>query len=241
MSYSYKENIGAWRWYDAESVTSTNDEIKNLLQDKQEVVLSAVHQTGGRGRRGRTWTEILGNLYFTYTYRIANKDLSKVVCIIAESLAQTITDINPRADVKIKWPNDVFLSGKKVSGILLENLQADRWAVGIGVNIKGAPNLIGGEYQATSLAENGIILDRTDFLHYYLKNFAQVMQEYRNDGFSNIKNRYLSRAIRYGEEINIKQENEIKTGIFSALDDNGYLILKTNQGEECIIAGDLFV
>ncbi len=241
MSYFYKQNLSGWEWYEAETVTSTNDEIKNLAVGNAAVVLSAVCQTGGRGRRGRSWQPVIGNLYFTYTLDIAPKELSRVVCLIGLSLAETVIAAAPQADVKIKWPNDVFLGGKKLSGILLENLSDTHWVVGIGVNIVAAPQLSNASYAAGSLQENGIMLDRTDFLRYYLAKFAETMQAYRDKGFAPLKKRWLELALNYRGRISIKQENETKTGLFSALDDNGYLILKTETGEERIVAGDLFI
>ena len=60
-------------------------------------------------------------------------------------------------------------------------------------------------------------------------------------GFSKIKEQWLEFAHNHHQPINVKTEKELKSGIFSAIDDNGYLILKTNDKEEKIIAGDLFI
>jgi BirA family biotin operon repressor/biotin-[acetyl-CoA-carboxylase] ligase len=240
MSCIYKENICEWHWYETEETVSTNDEIK-ILTDKENVVLSAIRQTGGRGRRGRKWQSILGNLYFTYTQRIPPEELSRYVCLIGLSLAKTVHQLSPQSSVCIKWPNDVFLSHKKLSGILLENISGQVWAIGIGVNIVGSPVIEDMPYQATSLAENGIMLDRTDFLHYYLTNFSNDVKKYQQNGFQSLKQEWLQYALNYQRTVHIKTERGTKTGVFKTLDDNGYLILETEHGEEKIIAGDLFV
>jgi BirA family biotin operon repressor/biotin-[acetyl-CoA-carboxylase] ligase len=96
-------------------------------------------------------------------------------------------------------------------------------------------------YQATSLAENGIMLDRTDFLHYYLTNFSNDVKKYQQNGFQSLKQEWLQYALNYQRTVHIKTERGTKTGVFKTLDDNGYLILETEHGEEKIIAGDLFV
>ena len=68
MSLIYKTKIANWEWYEAESVISTNDTVKEQVSELgNNIVISAIHQTGGRGRRGKSWQEIVGNLYFTYT------------------------------------------------------------------------------------------------------------------------------------------------------------------------------
>ena len=135
----YKEKIALWDWYEIESTGSTNDEIKRLVPSSgSSVALSAIRQTGGRGRRGRGWQEIEGNLYLTFSLNIPAAELSRYVCLIGLSLAETVKEIAPQSDVRIKWPNDVFLGGKKLSGILLENICGSLWAVGIGVNVAAA-------------------------------------------------------------------------------------------------------
>lgn len=241
MSYIYKEKVAKWDWYEAKTVTSTNDKIKNLLRDETPVALSAVRQTKGRGRRGHIWQEEKGNLYLTITLRIPLQELSRYVCIIGLSLAKTIFSLSPTSDVKIKWPNDVFLNNKKISGILFENIKEDLWAIGIGVNIVSAPTLQNAAYQAGSLKENAIILDRTDFLRYFLSKFAKDLFSYQENGFSDLKEEWLSLAMNLNQKITIKNEKTNKTGIFLTLDDNAYLILKTDKGTERILAGDLFI
>ena len=228
--------------YELKQTSSTNDALKELPNLSPYTLITALKQTKGRGRRGRTWQSPKGNLYFSYSFIIPIKDLNKLVFIISLSLAQTVKNISPSSQsIKIKWPNDVLLNNKKISGILLENLKDDLWIIGIGVNIVSSPKLTEVLYEATSLQEEGIILDRIKFLHYYLKNFNKNYEIYTKEGFSKIKEQWLEFAHNYHQPINIKTEKELKSGIFSAIDDNGYLILKTNDKEEKIIAGDLFI
>lgn len=241
MLCSYKEKIALWEWYDADILSSTNDEIKNLIQNKEHIALSAKEQTKGRGRRGRIWHSDKGNLYFSYTINFKPEKISQIVCLIGLSLAKTLLNHTQNKLVQIKWPNDVFIEHKKVSGILIENIKDDLWIIGIGVNITSYPELNNSNYQATSLEENDIPISRKDLLKEYLEVFYKEYQEYQNIGFTKIKQNWLKLALNYKKEITIKTEKEIKTGTFLTLDDNGYLILKTNKGEEKIIAGDLFI
>lgn len=240
MSYEYKEKIALWEWYDSPEVTSTNDEVKNLLAKTNLVVLSAEKQSGGRGRRGRKWQGVSGNLYFTYTYQIPTQDLSKYVCLIGLSLAKTVQEIVQSADIQIKWPNDVFLNGGKLSGILLENISENLWAIGIGVNIVGAPEIANNRYKAASLSENGVFISRIDFLKKYLEIFMTDSAQYIKEGFETIRKKWLDYAMNLGSVVTIKNEAHEKQGIFLTLDDSGYIVLKTEQGIERIIAGDLF-
>ena len=124
---------------------------------------------------------------------------------------------------------------------MFENIKENLWGIGIGVNIIGTPALENQPYKAVSLKECGILLDRIDFLRYYLHNFTTDLAEYRQKGFASIKEQWLKMALNYQKTITVKTEKTEKTGLFSALDDNGYLILQTSAGEERILAGDLFV
>jgi len=241
MSFSYKEKISGFAWYEADAVTSTNDAIRELVKENASVVLSAVEQTGGRGRRGRKWLSIKGNLYFTFCLNISLNELSRYICMIGLSVAETVKKLSSKADIKIKWPNDVFLNDKKLTGILLENIKDNLWAVGIGVNIVGSPQIKDMPYQATSLKEEGITVERTEFLKMYLKTLTDIIEIYQKEGFGVILKRWSALAYNLGKEVTISNENRQKKGIFLRLDENGYLILKTDKGEERIIAGDLFV
>ncbi|MBQ8750931.1 MAG: biotin--[Alphaproteobacteria bacterium] len=241
MLYTSKEIIENYECYEFEELTSTNDEIKNIKDLSIPTLITAINQTNGRGRRARNWTPILGNLYFSYNIELSPKDLSKFVCLIGLSLAKTIKQLSSTLDIKIKWPNDVMVNNNKISGILIENISGNYWVVGIGVNIVDSPNIENASYQATSLKEQGIILDRKDFLRYYLKNFNQDYKQYLQFGFENIRKQWLELALNINKTITIQNEDISKKGEFITIDDNGYLILKTKDKEEKIIAGDLFI
>ena len=241
MSFSYKEKVSGFAWYEAAEVVSTNDAVKELIKENEKVVLSAIEQTGGRGRRGRKWLSIKGNLYFTLSLEIKPQELSRYICMIGLSVAKTVKKFSETADIKIKWPNDVFLNNKKLTGILLENIKDNLYAVGIGVNIVGSPKIEDMPYQATSLKEAGISVERTTFLKEYLQTLSDIIEEYQKKGFDIIREKWLALAYNLGKEVTIHNESRQKKGIFLTLDENGYLILKTDKGKERIIAGDLFV
>lgn len=103
------------------------------------------------------------------------------------------------------------------------------------------PNCPEPGYEAGSLKENGIMLDRIEFLHYYLAKFASDLEQYRREGFLPLKERWLGLALNCRQKISVKTETAVKTGEFLTIDDNGYLMLKTGEGIERIVAGDLFM
>lgn len=100
------------------------------------------YQTKGRGTRGRTWKYGRGNLFMTIA--VNRKAISipmhylplRVGTLIASALYTYITDA--QSIVKLKWPNDILINGRKVCGILIE-MEDDHFLVGIGCNIVEAP------------------------------------------------------------------------------------------------------
>jgi BirA family biotin operon repressor/biotin-[acetyl-CoA-carboxylase] ligase len=115
--------------------------------------VTAGEQTAGRGRQGRTWSASPGDaLLFSLVVR-PPAELAPLAAAVA--VAEACEALVP-AEAAIKWPNDVWLDGRKVAGILLEGRPQEGWAViGIGLNVRTArfpPEL---ERSATSLAQHG--------------------------------------------------------------------------------------
>ncbi len=237
------EYIGEWVFHDMEEVASTNDEIKKLSANLigEKIVISAKSQTNGRGRRGRDWISLGGNLFFSLGIECELKDLGALVFISSLSLWQTIQDLNPLLDVKLKWPNDVLVNDKKVSGMLLEKGEGHYIIIGIGVNIKAAPLLVSTIYPTISLLDAGVDVERLDFLRSYLQNFDSCFNLWLNQGFDEIRRDWQAHVKGLNEEILIRTERGEKSGIFRGIDEQGSLILENSSGVvEKFYAGDVF-
>lgn len=130
------------RFVHLDEVGSTNDVAYQLATRDEGLPLwvTAKRQTAGRGRRGRAWTSDTGNLYCTGVYPALStpQETGRLSFVAALSVAYMLTSyVDPRM-VSIKWPNDVLISGAKVSGILLEAREGVV-LVGIGVNLMHHP------------------------------------------------------------------------------------------------------
>ena len=222
-------DILGWEWIDFDELGSTNDKARELTAEPpaKRFVVTAETQNKGRGRRGRNWVGLKGNLFSTYALPLDIRLLGQFVFVISLSLQQTIKEMAPQADVKLKWPNDVLVNGAKIAGI--------------GVNIIAAPGAASGLlYQATSLKEAGIETNRVSFLKAYLKRLNGFLELWEHQGFVAVRDLWLQNARGLGTEITVTTEKEVKRGIFRGVDDDGLLLLEEAGHLTKIYAGDVF-
>lgn len=242
-----KENKlgGGWQWLDFDEADSTNNVVRALTEEMAsggKVVVSAVRQTAGRGRRGRQWIDCAGNLFMSLAVEAAVKDLGRLVLLSSLCLFKTIKELsdNANAKVELKWPNDVLVNGGKISGILLEKGSGDYFVIGIGVNIAASPKGNVAAYPLISLREAGIDTDRVTFLKNYVAIWDKTRDTWDKEGFEPLRQMWLANVKGLGEEINVTDEKETKKGIFSGVDEDGALLLGGADGIRKIRAGDVF-
>ncbi len=228
-------------------VTSTNDLARMAGQTGEEsgLVIQALEQTAGRGRQGRVWSSPRGNMYVSLLLRPAVTVRSAGAYSFVASLAvfDTVKAFLPAADVVIKWPNDVLVGGKKISGLLLETGAPDEeknipWlVVGVGINVVSCPAQA--LYPTTSLAGEGGEASLDAVVACFLKAFAFWDQMLQTEGFGAIRAAWRDRA-KTGE-MTARLPDEVVQGQFVRLDEEGHLILRLADGaERAIAAGDLF-
>jgi BirA family biotin operon repressor/biotin-[acetyl-CoA-carboxylase] ligase len=126
------------------TTTSTNDEAKRAARDgaSHGATWVAEEQTAGRGRQGRAWVSPRGeNLLFSVLARVActPSALPPIALVAGLAVRDAVARAAPRADVRIKWPNDVLVGDKKIAGVLVEAMVAgsrvDGVVIGVGLNV----------------------------------------------------------------------------------------------------------
>lgn len=123
---------------------STNERARELVEAGVPggTVVTAREQTAGRGRRGRVWTAPEGKALL-YSAILRPLDGRHLLLPLAVPLAvcDAAEQLRPGAECAVKWPNDVWLDGRKLAGVLIEARPQDGWAViGIGLNLSVAPD-----------------------------------------------------------------------------------------------------
>lgn len=236
--------IGSWRRRHYATIGSTSDEIRAAAEagEQEFLVVSATEQTAGRGRLGRSWSSPPGNLYFSLLLRppVVPAIAAQLSFVCAVAVARTLAA--HAEPVRCKWPNDVLLDGAKCAGILLESRIApaggmDWIAVGIGINLVAHPE--GLPYPATDLAAHGRFPHAEDVLTGLLNELQQCYQSWLREGFAPVRAAWLERAWRLGEDLAVRQGDEILTGRFSTLRESGALVLDTGRGLKDIAAGEV--
>lgn len=236
------EKYAKWQVYYFDEVTSTNDIIKNLCtRPNEQYVVCAKKQTNGRGRMGRKWQSLEGNLFFSLALNVDMQSLGMFILMCDLTLCHIIRHLQPTAAVQIKWPNDVLLNNAKVSGMLLEKGPADYLIIGIGVNLIWHPTTSDIAYPTTSLKDTGINITAKQFLKLFLSQFTKnsVLLETKK-GCDVLRNQWLGYVKGLGKIVTIHQENKEISGVFKGIDENGYLMLENETGICQIRAGDVF-
>jgi len=123
-----------------DSIDSTNEYLKKYYQKLDNLTfVSSKSQSQGKGRKGRTWSSIEGNLYFSYLLK--NNRLIQKYSELSIISAYSVLQVLEKYDVKnlsIKWPNDIYVNDKKICGVLLEAIskqEIECLIVGIGLNV----------------------------------------------------------------------------------------------------------
>jgi BirA family biotin operon repressor/biotin-[acetyl-CoA-carboxylase] ligase len=230
------------------SVDSTNEEAKRLADDgaPNGTVVWAREQTAGRGRYDRTWVSRPGNLFFSILLRpdCSLAMATQIGFVAANAVAEAIAAHLPLGtQVGCKWPNDVLIGGRKVSGILLEvgtdTSSGVEWlVVGVGVNVDSHP---AAAYPATSLAAEGATgASAGGLLVAICKSFVNGLEPWQTLGFSEVRREWLRRAVGIGQPITVRMGKETHHGVFEEMDADGALILRHKTGLRRITAGDVF-
>jgi BirA family biotin operon repressor/biotin-[acetyl-CoA-carboxylase] ligase len=239
------------RFHFLPEVDSTNRLTLQLAQEgaPEGTVVLADRQTEGRGRLHRVWQSPPGcNLYVSFLLRpaIAAVDAARITLMAGVAVAEAISFFC-ETGVGLKWPNDVRIRGRKVSGILTEMRMTgdavDTVVVGIGVNVNMARADFDPEYReaATSLREEtGQLCVREDAAFLLCEKLEQWYQILLSDGFMPIRSRWLALSEMGGSIVRVLFQGEVQEGMFAGIDSDGALLLADALGSvRRITAGDV--
>lgn len=229
-----------------DEVESTNTVLLSSKEFNQNgTVVVAEHQSKGRGRKNREWISSSGqNLTFSILLKGEFKDhkINLINLSSAIAVAQAIENLY-QLNVELKWPNDVLIHKKKISGILIESVskanKINKVVIGIAINVN-QPNFPGKfDIVPTSVRkEFHSIVSREKLLSEVLNNFEEMIEECDHKP-KKVLDDWRNRCKMIGERVKIVSEEKTKVGIFEDIDENGFLILRQTDKTEKIHYGDV--
>ncbi len=238
MNLLYLEEIDSTNKYAKENITSISD----------GTIVYTQNQTDGRGRLNRKWSYMgEDNIYASIVLKPSDtilpvySNLTQLLCLI---LCQTFEEYG--TNPKIKWPNDVQINGKKISGILAEAVMNKGALAGIvlgfGVNLNTTQKTLDKiDQPATSLnIETGKTINMKEFLEKLSTRFCLLYNKFIEGGFLLIREDYIRRAGFLNKEITVKVLKEKYCGVATDVTENGALKLKDkNNNEHILLIGDI--
>ena len=171
-------------------IDSTNQYLLDRISElKSGDACVAEYQHAGRGRRGRQWVSPFGaNLYLSMFWRLeqgpaAAMGLSLVIGIVMAEVLQQLG----AADVRVKWPNDLYLQDRKLAGILVELTgktgDAAQLVIGAGINLAMRESNSQAINQGwINLQEAGVVIDRNQLSAMLLRHLRQALREFEVEG-----------------------------------------------------------
>jgi BirA family biotin operon repressor/biotin-[acetyl-CoA-carboxylase] ligase len=232
-----------------DEIDSTNEEARRraAVGERGPLWICARRQTAGRGRRGRAWESPEGNLMATLLLApgVTAPEAARLSFVAALAVHDLVAAYATRATVRVKWPNDVLIDGKKVAGILLESSGSEGvdvlpWvAIGIGVNLTHGP--AEAQYPATFLGAHGRAPSPEEALAELAEAWETRFRVWRVSGFAAIREAWLGVAAGLGQPIEVRLPAETLHGRFETLMTDGALSLLLPDGSRrAVTAGEVF-
>ena len=232
-----------------EEIDSTNMQAKREDYENGTVIF-AESQTAGKGRKNRKWQSHKGlGLYFTIVLKpdIEVNYLPYLSLLFNYSVFKTLKK-HVKGQIKIKWPNDIYLNGKKIAGFLIEssieNNSISKLIIGIGINI--SQSIEDFEEDIKELATSLKIEEEKTYSRKEI--FLEILQEIEKDYLKFIKEKFLDikeieeNLLWLNQDVMILEDGKVLlSGKLIGLKEDGSLMLKTDEGLKSVYFGDLSI
>ena len=233
-----------------QEIDSTNAALKRraVSEDIHGLALFAEAQTAGRGRLGRPWVSPpKSNIYMSLGWRTGLEPLElaglslAVGCAIAEGLEGDLV-----LDIKLKWPNDLYLGGKKCGGVLIDLVQSANqdWIIVVGVGLNVAMSDLGGDdidqpwTDLQTVAPSAV--SRNFLVASLIKSLFKVLCDFPECGFAGYRDEWQSADLLKGSQGTVSNPSGSISGTILGVDSVGALRMQLTSGEEQrFIGGEL--
>lgn len=230
---------------------STNTRAIELLASgnlvKSPGLIYAESQVAGRGRGANRWWSTSGSLTFSLVVEFPREAFSverKALLPLLTGMAilRTGETVLPHADFALKWPNDVYLAGRKLAGVLIEvpSQAAGHAVIGVGLNVNNSLSEAPEELSATCIAlsdQSGVQQHRIQILRTFLLEFESLFnslcvgEEFLED--------WPAYCLLTGRQVSLLTGSTEVIGICHGIDQSGALLLETGVGLELFFSGEV--
>jgi len=232
--------------YFYKSINNTNDKLKEirLVNPNRNISLFSAYQSIGKGRSGKVWLSGKGDLTcsFLINQSVSFKDIGKINIIFVNILFNFFKNFKIEYPVKYKWPNDIKINDRKVSGILIEtfsnNKNIESFIVGIGINLLSSPKIESNK--TLSLAKLNINIEPINAFFLLQKEVTYFFSEFNNLDFLSLSKNLNLNFYENKKKLNVKVNNKLISGTFKEINTHGELILDTsNNNNKKISYGEI--
>ena len=229
-------------------IDSTNDEARRMIMSgfTGSNLIIANTQNSGRGRRGRKWVSPAGGIYMSLTLPLhASLTQPQALSLVSAISVKQSLESWSQVPIKLKWPNDLLVEGKKLAGILLElqtSESMDHIVFGVGIN-----------YSLTNAQKERIDREVTDVKELTEKlpvreeivlsictNLIENSRRFFNEGFDPFERIWNASDYYLGSNIVIKSGTSEKSGKSLGVNGKADLIIESDHGQELISSGEIY-
>ena len=234
------------KYHRFEALGSTNDHLLKMAEGgaQEWTVVIADRQTSGRGRRRRDWWSPEGNLHMSILLRpeVSPRQLLRLPVIASLAFLSAMGESG--SSLTVKWPNDILLNGRKMTGILAESRSEGEkvlWAVvGFGVNMvrKEADIPIGLKDRMAFVCELEVDLEPGELAIRIARGMKAWSGAMKGEGWENAMEEWSRRAV-FNIPYTYRDGGREMEGVPVRLDKSGGLVMKTADGEVTVYSGEI--
>ena len=234
----------------SQSTGSTNDDAKNFLLEQSSFlsIHTSEQQIAGKGRNGKKWISPKGkNIYLSIGWlsNLKYSQLDGLSLAIGTILASSLNKLTQN-QVGIKWPNDLLIKNKKISGILIETIDLNNQVgvvIGIGINVHMSKE------EGKEIDQSWIALDeatktknnRNEIIGDIVNKVFQLTSVFADEGFKPYKKDYESLDVLTGKECGINIEGVDKTVEVLGVNDKGEILVKDGSENLTLRYGEVSI
>lgn len=242
-----------------QTLTSTNDCVFSTLDENIYQLMIAEEQTAGRGQRDHTWYSPMGlNCYFSLgcIETKACLDWPLFSPIVAGLVCAQVLELYLKEPIQLKWPNDVFIRGRKIAGILIENqwqgaqAQGRRCSVlGVGINVAMSlsdqnsldqPDIDQPWIDMSQVIGEDQSIDRTALLIDFFSQLFEAISVYKANKLLPFINEWNHRHLYHQQLVRYNLNNQFEvTGIVQGIDEKGAILIQNEENAQAFSSGSI--